>query len=301
MVTSLNAEAAKWMAEQKLASVRPPDEDWRIVDVVEYPWGWAVKWTSAAEESDEVLHHAIEGHGPIVVDRDACLAWFIGSFRTLADYVPRFERRRLKQRELRGAVDLEYLGNGPAATGAGGGWAMDRDLCFRRTECAYLMMGDPFAYDECYCGALHRDVDAARFGSRLGDDGIEVYRARPTNRSRIQIVSTGNDPGPPGSDEATYVDPWVDLRGGGSAEADGRRRLEAELAREVSSGHPLHRANVVAEARCTARDDVVFRLSDGRWALVHLTWSADEAPPWPATVIFETADALQEELAFRDG
>ena len=74
------------------------------------------------------------------------------------------------------ASGYTYLGNGPAATGGGSGWAMRSDLFARCIRCGSYVSLDPTEYGECQCGALHKDVDAGRFGSRLGDEAIEIYR-----------------------------------------------------------------------------------------------------------------------------
>ena len=61
-------------------------------------------------------------------------------------------------------------------------------------------------------------------------------------------------------------------------------RLEAELRREIGSArHPLHRILVQAVARSTFSDDALYRLADGRFACVHLTWSRrpERDPRWP--------------------
>ncbi len=87
------------------------------------------------------------------------------------------DEKRAQQASLIADHELTYLGNGPAATG-GIGWSMRPDLCFRCTECGYYMSADPNTYDDCFCGRLHKDAGASRFGSDLGDDAIEVYRAR---------------------------------------------------------------------------------------------------------------------------
>ena len=70
----------------------------------------------------------------------------------------------------------EYLGNGCKATGADAGWKMSVDLYFRCIECSYLMNGDPLKDDSCLCGSLHKDLGYGRFGSKYGDDAIEVYK-----------------------------------------------------------------------------------------------------------------------------
>ena len=68
---------------------------------------------------------------------------------------------------------------GPAATGGTTGWAMRPNLFFRCTRCGYFMSADPMTYDTCFCGDLHKDAAAGRFGSMRGDAAIEVYRGHP--------------------------------------------------------------------------------------------------------------------------
>jgi len=70
----------------------------------------------------------------------------------------------------------KYLGNGCKATGAEAGWRMSPELYFKCVDCGYLMNGDTLQDDLCKCGKLYKDIGMGRFGSRLGDDAIEVYR-----------------------------------------------------------------------------------------------------------------------------
>lgn len=72
-------------------------------------------------------------------------------------------------------TQYRYLGNGCKATGTNAGWRMSQDLYFRCVGCGYMMNGDPNTTDSCTCLKLHKDGDAGRFGSSLGDDAIEVY------------------------------------------------------------------------------------------------------------------------------
>lgn len=72
-------------------------------------------------------------------------------------------------------VKYKYLGNGCKATGADQGWKMSLALYFRCVSCGYLMNADPFTDDRCTCGQLSKDSGYGRFGSRLGDNAIEVY------------------------------------------------------------------------------------------------------------------------------
>jgi len=72
--------------------------------------------------------------------------------------------------------DYEYVGAGPTATGLGGGWNMDSVLAARCRRCRSFVSLDPAAYGDCKCGAIHKDPDAGRFGSVLGDAAIDIYR-----------------------------------------------------------------------------------------------------------------------------
>ena len=76
--------------------------------------------------------------------------------------------------------ELLLLGHGPEATGSGpgGGWWMRRELWFGCGGCGGLVSGDPAVSEACRCGALSKDGDAGRIGSRHGDPAIAVYRRR---------------------------------------------------------------------------------------------------------------------------
>lgn len=68
------------------------------------------------------------------------------------------------------------LGNGPSASGGGHAWHMQVHLFARCVRCGAFMSLDPSEYASCLCGAMHKDVDAGRFGSSLGDEAIEIFR-----------------------------------------------------------------------------------------------------------------------------
>jgi hypothetical protein len=72
--------------------------------------------------------------------------------------------------------ELTSLGFGPRATGEYG-WLMSSGFFFRCHACGYLMQGGT-TDESCTCGALQRE-SIGRFGSRFGDDAIEVFEARP--------------------------------------------------------------------------------------------------------------------------
>ncbi len=80
-----------------------------------------------------------------------------------------------------------------------------------------------------------------------------------------------------------YVFPedWWDLRGHATADVTQREAMERELKREVTRGHVLHRTPAHAIARCGHCDDVLYALTDGRFARVHLGWphQAPDPPP----------------------
>ena len=76
---------------------------------------------------------------------------------------------------------------------------------------------------------------------------------------------------------------WV-----GIADTEVQRRLGQEFQREAPAGHVLHGIGIVAVGRRLASDDVLFRLPDGQFAQVHLTWSVETAPDWPHTLIYSS-------------
>jgi hypothetical protein len=61
-------------------------------------------------------------------------------------------------------------------------------------------------------------------------------------------------------------------------------RLEHEAAAEIGPGHELTGHALTAIAACSGCDRVVFKVDDGSFAVVHLTWTTHQEPdPWPAT------------------
>jgi hypothetical protein len=80
--------------------------------------------------------------------------------------------------ELKPGYELRSVGFGPSATGGIGGWAMSDALYARCPQCGDFMSLGHVEVETCSCGTLFKDV--ARFGSRLGDDSIEIFRAVPT-------------------------------------------------------------------------------------------------------------------------
>ena len=68
--------------------------------------------------------------------------------------------------------------------------------------------------------------------------------------------------------------------------------LESELAREVSSEHPLSGKRAIAVARRGDCDDVLFFLPDGPspLAVVHLAWGSrrEQSPQLPWTVFYSS-------------
>jgi len=104
---------------------------------------------------------------------------------------------------------------------------------------------------------------------------------------------------PPEFHEAPDTDaegPWWSLRGDTAI----ARALEDQLHEELPRGHILDGLSPVAIARRQDNDDVMFDLSDGRFAIVHLTWSDDPAPDpaWPATTVYATWNDAQQRMTF---
>jgi hypothetical protein len=98
------------------------------------------------------------------------------------------------------------------------------------------------------------------------------------------------------ADDLVLTDPWVDLRGGGADQEAERGRFLDEISGEVSDGHPLAGLKFEVVGRSFARDDALIRLPDDRWAVVHVTWTRPERPPWPATEFFESATEVERAI-----
>ncbi len=75
-------------------------------------------------------------------------------------------------------------------------------------------------------------------------------------------------------------------------------RLCEELMSEVGPGHPLFGHRVEPLAKCGHCDDAIFRVDDGTWARVHLSWTGKpDTPPWPTTARFGSLPELEADLA----
>ena len=82
--------------------------------------------------------------------------------------------------------------------------------------------------------------------------------------------------------EIEWLEPWgLPVEGQAAA-------FERQLKRETSPQHQLFGQPVRLLATHRGRDDVLFRLSNGRVAEVHLTWrrTMEPDPKWPVTAIF---------------
>ena len=91
------------------------------------------------------------------------------------------------------------------------------------------------------------------------------------------------------------TDPWF------APEAAWAAALEREATTEIGPGHPLSGHALTLIARCLACDSAAFRVDDGRFAIVHLTWTRHKEPPsWPSTEIVTGYRAL-EAVADRHG
>lgn len=91
-----------------------------------------------------------------------------------------------------------------------------------------------------------------------------------------------------------WLTPWY------AVEDDPNMRavIEAQLAREVGPRHALFNIPATLVARRQDNDDCLFRLADGRYADVHLTWrhSVEPDPRWPSAGIYETLEEWAENV-----
>ena len=88
------------------------------------------------------------------------------------------------------------------------------------------------------------------------------------------------------------IDPWDDI------DEATARTLEHELRLELPAAHPLAGTSAIAIARRQDRDDVLFELDDGGFAVVHLTLkrASETDARWPRATIFRSRAALDAQL-----
>jgi len=74
-------------------------------------------------------------------------------------------------------------------------------------------------------------------------------------------------------------------------------RLDAQLAKELPTGHVLAGIPVHSLAERQDCDDVLFQLDDGsgRVVVVHLTYSFNVSAAWPATEFFPSFAAWEND------
>jgi len=75
--------------------------------------------------------------------------------------------------------------------------------------------------------------------------------------------------------------------------------LQRELTKELSPVHPLASLTPRVIGRCEASDDIVVELSDGRLAVVHLTWRGepDQFPDkFPGTAIYASVAEFNDAI-----
>ncbi len=89
--------------------------------------------------------------------------------------------------------------------------------------------------------------------------------------------------------ENNWLEPWFPIEDPARADA-----LLKELRSEVSNAHLLYGVGAQAIGARQDCDDVVFRLADGKLAVVHLTYAQhpEKNPSYPSTEIFEDWNAF---------
>ena len=96
-------------------------------------------------------------------------------------------------------------------------------------------------------------------------------------------------------DQIEFLLPWQESVSGPDA-------FPQELHRELAASHPLFGLAAESVARRIDCDDVLFKLADGKYAVVHLTWSGkkENNSDYPATRIFDQWKDVYEKVILED-
>src|SRR5260370_38469963 len=123
---------------------------------------------------------------------------------------------------------------------------------------------------------------AGRTWQRHERCGPKIVASRPTPVLRTAIVAVLKLPlENPSMVGVNLVSPWH------APSASAAQSLIVEAEEEIAADHPLKGMINGVLARSSASDDVLFELTDGRVANVHLTWiRKPEQSPWPGHTIF---------------
>jgi len=73
-------------------------------------------------------------------------------------------------------------------------------------------------------------------------------------------------------------------------------RWLVELNAELGRTHPLYKKAKRAVARRYSQDDVLFELIDGKYAIVHLTYSHNNLEGWPRFLLFGTFEEAERAI-----
>ena len=75
------------------------------------------------------------------------------------------------------------------------------------------------------------------------------------------------------------------------------RYFSEEFYREADKSHPLFDERMWAIARCDAADEFLFKIHDGRFAVIHLTWAVETTPDFPGFGLYDTLDEWRADVS----
>jgi hypothetical protein len=114
------------------------------------------------------------------------------------------------------------------------------------------------------------DLDVT-WGAFPDQTGGEYWLRCPACGARNELLTHDPKSGP------ELPEPWF------RPESRVRAALVAEALAEIAADHELAGHELTAVVTCAGCDEVIFRVDDGTFALVHLTWAHHPEPqPWPA-------------------
>lgn len=63
-----------------------------------------------------------------------------------------------------------------------------------------------------------------------------------------------------------------------------------EAKKEIGKEHSLYEYTLYPKAKCDSNDDVLYEIDNGKYVIIHLTYSTSNSLPYPKYTMFDNAE-----------